>query len=64
MAEIDGRVPEEQLLRAWERIADLEYTLRQARACLLNWQPNEINPMQRQLQKMVGEITDALERGQ
>lgn len=44
------------------RIEELERTLRQARACLLNLQPDEVNPMQRQMQKMIGEISSVLER--
>lgn len=34
---------------------------RQARACLLNLQPDEPGPMRVQMQKMIGELTDAIE---
>jgi len=42
------------------RLRELEEGLRQARACLLNLQPEELNPVQRQMQKMVGEISKLL----
>ncbi len=42
------------------RIEELEKVCRQARACLLNLQPEERNPMQVQMQKMVGELSEAL----
>ncbi len=44
----------------------LREACRQARACLLNLQPDEVNPVQRQMQKMVHELSVALgdcERG-
>ena len=43
------------------RIETLENACRQARACLLNLMPDEINPMQRQMQKMVNELSKVLE---
>ena len=51
-----------------KRVAELKLeneklveTLRQARACLLNLQPDEVNPVQQQMQKMIAEISAVID---
>ena len=43
-----------------QRVQRLDTACRQARACLMNLQPDEVNPMQRQMQRMIHELTVAL----
>jgi hypothetical protein len=43
-----------------ERAQRLEEACRQARACLMNLQPDEPSPMRQQMQKMIHELTVAL----
>jgi hypothetical protein len=51
---------ESELASVKEERDTLREACRQARACLLNLQPNEVNPIQRQMQKMVHELSIAL----
>jgi hypothetical protein len=50
----------DRIVELEDRVRVLENVCRQARACLLNLQPEEKNPLQRQMQKMVGELSVAL----
>ena len=47
-----------------KRIAGLLSACQQARACLLNLMPEDKNPMQKQMQKMVGELSKAIEKAE
>ncbi len=50
----------DRIVELEDRVRVLENVCRQARACLLNLQPEEKNPLQRQMQKMVGELSVVL----
>ena len=52
--------------RCWrdKRIAGLLAACQQARYCLLNLMLEDKNPMQKQMQKMVGELSKAIEKAE
>ena len=52
------------LVRAVNCHDELLAACQQARACLLNLMPEDKNPMQKQMQKMVGELSKAIEKAE
>jgi hypothetical protein len=51
-----------QLAEVNERIAKMQDVIIQARACLMSWTTESgFDPMSRQFQKMIGELTDCRE---
>ena len=59
--QIDQELKDSPSLRMRWRVEELQNSCRQARACLLNLMPEERNPLQAQMQKMVGELSAILD---